>query len=340
MKNSLDEKKVILGLSGGVDSTTAALVLKEQGYEVIAFYFDALGKGREEAERMANSLGIKFIYEDVRDRFEDIVIGDFLKAYKEGRTPNPCIICNPMVKFKSLIDAADREGAKYIATGHYAGITKVDDTYFVCKGKNEKKDQSYMLYRLGQDVLSRLLLPLYDFENKDETRKMAEDFGMDNAKKKDSQDICFLEGSYVDFLEEKGVKCQKGNFVDKDGNVLGEHQGIHCYTIGQRKGLGIALGKPAFVTNIDCSCNQVTLGDNEDLFKTEVTSVDNIFNKFDANNLTAKTRYTQVPVEAEIVSVGEKVVTRFKEPVRAITPGQSIVFYDGDVVIGGGIIDF
>ena len=375
MKN----KKVVLGLSGGVDSTTAALLLQEKGYEVIGLYFDAMGKGREDAgavraEMAAKQLGIKFLYRDVSDIFREKVIGNFCSEYVCGRTPNPCIVCNPDVKFKTLLAAADEEGADWIATGHYAGTYQDPESeeWFIRRAKSEAKDQSYMLYRLGEDVISRLILPLNDAEDKEAVREIARKKALKNAEDKDSQEICFIEDgdNYKAFLRRNGCDLPKGDFVDADGNILGEHQGILHYTIGQRKGLGIALGKPAFVTGIDCEKNQVVLGENQDLFKTEVVSDGNIllgidFSQLaqqerearqadgesgearfmgiigfdDMSGITAKIRYAAKPAAASLKLLPDgKILATFEEPQRAPTPGQSIVFYQDDLVLGGGFI--
>lgn len=345
---NLDKNKIVLGLSGGVDSTSAALILREQGFEVIGFYFDINPlniEGRLKAEKCASDLGIKFIYKDVSKDFENIVIKNFCEEYKVGHTPNPCIVCNPNVKFKSLIEVANEEGAYYIATGHYAGIIQDDSTglYHLKMAKNIKKDQSYMMYRLGQDVLSRLILPLYDIDDKNETRELARRFNMKNSEDKDSQEICFVspDRTYIDFLADCGIKGKEGDFIDKEGNTLGKHKGIINYTIGQRKGLGIALGKPAFVTHINCEDNNITLGDNEDLFKSQVAAKDVFFvdpNRKDYSNISAKVRYTTLPAKCKLIVNPEEVVAIFDDPRRAPTPGQSIVFYDGDRVVGGAII--
>lgn len=375
MKN----KKVVLGLSGGVDSTTAALLLQEKGYEVIGLYFDAMGKGREDAgavraEMAAKQLGIKFLYRDVSDIFREKVIGNFCSEYVCGRTPNPCIVCNPDVKFKTLLAAADEEGADWIATGHYAGTYQDPESeeWFIRRAKSEAKDQSYMLYRLGEDVISRLILPLNDAEDKEAVREIARKKALKNAEDKDSQEICFIEDgdNYKAFLRRNGCDLPKGDFVDADGNILGEHQGILHYTIGQRKGLGIALGKPAFVTGIDSEKNQVVLGENQDLFKTEVVSDGNIllgidFSRLaqqerearqaagesgearslgiirfdDMSGITAKIRYAAKPAAASLKLLPDgKILATFEVPQRAPTPGQSIVFYQDDLVLGGGFI--
>lgn len=382
-KTKMRNKKVVLGLSGGVDSTTAALLLQEKGYEVIGLYFDAMGKGREDvgavrAEMAAKQLGIKFLYRDVSDIFREKVIGNFCSEYVCGRTPNPCIVCNPDVKFKTLLAAADEEGADWIATGHYAGTYQDPESeeWFIRRAKSEAKDQSYMLYRLGEDVISRLILPLNDAEDKEAVREIARKKALKNAEDKDSQEICFIEDGddYKAFLRRNGCDLLKGDFVDADGNILGEHQGILHYTIGQRKGLGIALGKPAFVTGIDSEKNQVVLGDNQDLFKTEVVSDGNIllgidFSRLaqqerearqadcgengedgearslgiigfdDTSGITAKIRYAAKPAAASLKLLPDgKILATFEEPQRAPTPGQSIVFYQDDLVLGGGFI--
>ena len=349
---TLSKTKVVLGLSGGVDSTSAALLLKEKGLEVIGFYFDVLGDnedGRAAAEDLAKRLDIPFIAKDVSADFESIVIDNFCKEYSCGRTPNPCTLCNPTVKFKQLIDVADEVGAYYIATGHYAKIREVEGAFYVEKGSNEKKDQSYMLYRLGQDVLRRLLFPLGEIQDKEQTRQMARDAALPNADNADSQEICFIDDkkdNHSQFIQRRGFAPKTGNFVDADGKVLGRHKGLLNYTIGQRKGLGIALGKPAFVVAMDSETGDVVLGDNADLFKTEVVSKDNYFVKDGkitlAEDITvlAKIRYAAKPSKAVLKQLNDsRILAVFEEPQRAATPGQSIVFYKDDVVIGGGIID-
>lgn len=347
----LDRNKVLLGLSGGVDSATAALLLKDKGFAVTGYYFDVAGnneKGKREAAAVAEQLGIYFIYEDVSADFGKIVIGNFIDEYLHGRTPNPCVMCNPNVKFKRLIERANEIGAYYIATGHYCRIAhdEADDKFYIRRAASEKKDQSYMLYRLGQEVLSRLIFPLGEFESKDITRNLARENSLQNAEKKDSQEICFISptDNYAEYIKRAGFSSAPGDFIDKNGKVLGRHQGILSYTIGQRKGLGIALGKPAFVTKIDYEKNTVTLGSNEDLFNREVISEDNVFaaypaETYDGKKVLAKVRYSAVPTEAVIKVDGKRIVTEFKDAQRAATPGQSVVFYDEDRVIGGGFIE-
>ena len=322
----LRKNKVLLGLSGGVDSATAALLLKEKGCEVVGYYFDVKGKneaGRASAEDVAKQLDIPLIYEDVSADFREIVIENFITEYLHGRTPNPCVLCNPNIKFKRLIRHADEIGAYYIATGHYCRILR-DETRqlsYIRRAVNDQKDQSYMLYRLGQDVLSRLIFPLGEFCSKEKTREVARDGKLSNADKKDSQEICFIEpeDNYVSYITAVGGTSAPGNFVDREGRVLGRHKGILHYTIGQRKGLGISLGKPAFVTEIRAARNEVVLGDNEELFACEVRSTNHIF------------------ADGNPAAYDGKTV--FAKPQRAMTPGQSIVFYDDDKLLGGGFIE-
>ncbi|MEG0157375.1 MAG: tRNA 2-thiouridine(34) synthase MnmA [Anaerovoracaceae bacterium] len=350
---NLDKKKVVLGLSGGVDSATAALTLKEQGYTVIGLYFDVRsnnGEGRAIAEQTAKEVGIEFVYKDVSQLFSDVVIQNFCDEYQCGRTPNPCIVCNPTVKFKTLMDEANRQGAYYMATGHYARVSRDEEKaqYFIQRGVNERKDQSYMLYRLPEEIVKRLILPLGAVEEKEQVREIARAHHLGNADRKDSQEICFIDDNYVDYLNRAGVHSQPGDFVDQEGKVLGQHQGLVHYTIGQRKGLGITFGKPVFVTKLDGETNQVTLGDNDALFTHEVRSTGNVFvgredgrlpEELEGAEIFAKVRYSAQPAKAVISSCGkDEICVTFSEKQRAATPGQSIVFYQNNHVIGGGFI--
>ena len=360
MEKPQKNNKVLLGLSGGVDSTAAALLLSEKGYEVTGYYFDVTGKnaaGAREAAGLAQKLGVAFIAEDVSAEFAQAVVKPFCEEYVAGRTPNPCVICNPLVKFRKLLEIAGKIGADHIATGHYARVFRDEESglFYPRIAANAAKDQSYMLYRLGQEALSRLIFPLGDFNDKEEIRQLARDFGLENAEKKDSQEICFLaEGEeHLDFIRDQGYEICPGDFTDSDGRVLGRHKGVAAYTVGQRKGLGLALGRPAYVTAIDAEQNRVVLGANDDLFKREVRAADCFFpgrppEYFAGRKLRAKVRYAAKPAEASFslereetkpgVVDDKKIIAIFAESQRAPAPGQSLVFYDGDVVVGGGII--
>lgn len=354
MTNLLDNK-IVLGVSGGVDSTAAALLLKKEGYDVTGLYFDISENNEEginKAKKVADEIGIDLIVKNVSKEFGDCVIGNFIDEYTNGRTPNPCIVCNPNIKFKILIETADEIGAKYIATGHYAqiGYSENQSCYTVKVPTNVKKDQSYMLYRLESEVIERIIFPLEKYESKEEIRNIARNMNMSNADDKDSQEICFIDDnkSYIDFLHENGIKNKKGNFIDRQGNILGQHQGVMNYTYGQRKGLGIALGKPVFVTDIDVKNNTVTLGENQDLFATDIVLQDVFFTATGSNKvpdfakdtkLKGKIRYSAPMANMIIKDESEGLVTvSFEEPQRAATPGQSLVIYKDNEVIGGGII--
>ena len=340
-------------MSGGVDSSVAADIIKSQGYETagaIMSLFGDEGSGKPEdiadAKRVADSLNISFYVFELGDDFKKYVISDFVEAYKNGLTPNPCIVCNKHIKFGSFIKKADELGFDYIATGHYAKVEFNETTgrYVVKKANDETKDQSYMLWTLSQEQLSRVLLPLGGL-SKDDARNVAREAGFDNADKHDSQDICFVpDGEYAAFIERWcGTKFPKGEFVNKAGEFIAEHKGLINYTIGQRKGLGIAAPAPYYVLKKDAETNKVILGSNDDLFLDTLEATD--VNFISINKLTeplkvkAKVRYKQKETEATIYPLENgdvKVV--FDQPQRAITPGQSVVFYDGDTVLGGGII--
>ena len=339
-------KKVLLGFSGGVDSSCAALILKNEGYEVHGLYFDVLAGGdvdaRQRAEMTADAIGISLRTVNVSERFEGQVIRPFCKAYSEGKTPNPCIICNPALKFAVLKENADMIDAEYIATGHYANIQRLNNFYYVTKAVNLNKDQSYMLCRLDQDILMRLLLPLGTFESKDQIREMARSFSLPNSETKDSQDICFLpDDDYKSFLREKGIAAKSGNFVSEDGTVYGPHCGHYCYTIGQRKGLGIALGKPAFVTGI-LSNGDVLLGSNEDLFRKNVYIENMHYCGLEAvkgGRFTAKLRYTKNEAECFLEPVADNcAILMFRDAQRAPTPGQEAVLYKEGRIVACGTI--
>lgn len=343
----MNKKHVILGLSGGVDSTAAALLLREQGYKVTGLYFDVLENncaGRQDAQRAADELDIPLVYRNVAGEFEQKIVDYFCNSYMSGETPNPCIKCNPEMKFRILAEEADKVGASHIATGHYA----ISMEGRIRRAKNHRKDQSYMLYRLPSAYVERLILPLGAIGSKDEVRNFVEKSGIFNAGKKDSQEICFVkDGGYLDFLRDRGRVSQPGPFLDIKGNEIGQHAGISNFTIGQRKGLGQTFGKPMFVVGFNLKENGVVLGEDEDLFRHIAVSEDHIFfgrggdvpDWVDGFTGTAKIRYSGEPTQCRLQRKGDgQVHTEFASPQRAITPGQSIVFYDEDLLVGGGYI--
>ena len=341
--------RILLGLSGGVDSTYAALALKEAGHDVeAAVLMMHEYTSIDEAQESADSLGIPLHVIDVRDEFEKIVKSNFVSEYTNARTPNPCVVCNSEVKFFYLLKYATENGFDRIATGHYAGIKKFSEKdgeyYAVCRGADAKKDQTYMLWTLSQDVLKHVELPLGGL-TKAEAREIAAQMCFPMAARKDSQDICFVpDGDYAAFIEKMTGKAPVGgDFIDREGRVLGRHKGQLHYTIGQRKGLGIALGRPAFVVEKSAEHNTVTLGENEDLFgKRLVAKNINLipFDKMDAPmKLLAKARYRHEAAFARVEQIdADTLAVEFDEPQRAICQGQSLVLYDGDYVVGGGII--
>lgn len=348
-------------MSGGVDSSVAAVLLMEQGYEVSGATFKLfenedigiIEKTRtccsledvQDAKSVAQRLGFRHDVFNFGIQFQNDVILPFAEAYMNGETPNPCIECNRSIKFEKFLQRALLLEHDYIATGHYARIEKNQEgRYLLKKALDETKDQSYALYTMTQEELSRTLFPLGPLR-KTEIRKIAEEKGFINAKKPDSQDICFVkDGDYAGFLEKTlGVQGKDGDFVDAKGVKIGRHQGIIHYTIGQRKGLGKTFGKPMYVLKIDNEKNQVTLGDNEELFSDNLrvgnVNLISLENLKEPMEVSVKTRYTQPEVPATIYPSTEGTIfIKFKNKQRAITPGQAAVFYQGDVVVGGGKI--
>ena len=353
--------KIVVGLSGGVDSSVAAHLLKEAGHEVIGVTMQIWQEEEnsiqeenggccglsavEDARRVAQMLGIPYYVMNFRSEFKKDVIDYFVAEYMAGRTPNPCIACNRYVKWESLYHRARAIGADGIATGHYSRIVKLENgRYALQKSITDAKDQTYALYNLTQEQLEHTLMPVGAY-SKEEIRKLAEEIGLLVANKPDSMEICFVpDNDYAGFIEEyTGREFSEGNFVNTAGEVLGKHKGIIHYTVGQRKGLGIALGARTFVKEIRPETNEVVLASNEELFsdvlyasRINFMSIETLQQPME---VMAKIRYNHKGAKATIELVEEDVVkVTFAEPQRAITPGQAVVWYDGDIVVGGGTI--
>ena len=351
----------MIAMSGGVDSAVAALLMQQQGFAVTGVTMRLFCDGEpfppannttnditpdiRDARAVAERLGIPHLVCRLEKTFCDRVVDDFIRTYLDGGTPNPCIICNKTIKFGALIDFAKANGLEYAATGHYARICEQDGRYLIRCAIDEKKDQSYMLWSLSQDVLARVKLPLGELTKAD-VRKIAAAHGFESANRKDSQDICFLpDGNYADFIRRyTGHVPAPGKFVDREGNVLGDHPGMLHYTIGQRKGLGIALGRPMYVCDKNAVTGDVVLCDDEQLYNRTLTAKSINFIPFDTltapMRVQAKIRYAHKAAPATVYPTGESTVrVEFDEPQRAIARGQSVVFYDGDLLVGGGIIE-
>lgn len=356
--------RVLLGMSGGIDSTVSAMLLLEQGYEVVGVTFRTYDSIKEsclarekgccsiesimEAKHNAERMGFEHHIVDFRDTFKDCVIRNFIDEYMVGRTPNPCVLCNSHIKWGEMLRVADELGCDYVATGHYAQIKERNGHLYLANAIDTHKDQTYFLWMLTEDNLRRTIFPLGGL-TKDKVREIARLHGYETlATKKESQEICFVtDNDYRAFLRDNVPdyedKVRAGKYIDASGRELGMHRGFANYTIGQRKGLGVALGHPAYVTKIDAARNEVTLGTNEDLLSTSLTASHMRIRDIDAlhanPHVQARIRYRSTPVEATLSDLtdGEGRLT-FNTPVWGVTPGQSVVLYQEDLLVGGGII--
>jgi len=361
----MNKNRVMVAMSGGIDSSIAALLLREQGYEIVGAtlrIWDYLSEGCEEKETgccsmeaifeakdFCESIGAEHHIIDIRENFKKSVVQNFIDEYLEGRTPNPCVVCNPLIKWGEILKKADEFDCYYVATGHYSRIGENNGRFFLTRGADESKDQTYVLWQLSQEQIQRTLFPLGDYL-KDDVKKMAAEKGYVRlSKKRESQEVCFIpDNDYRGFLKKRvgGLeeKVNGGLYVDAEGKKLGTHNGYPFYTIGQRKGLNIALGHPAFVLDIDKETNTVTLGKRDDLLSSKVI-VSN-FNGLkyqelkEGQELDVKIRYNTKPAPCRVTSVQDGIIElEFKEPVSAPTPGQSAVFYESGDVVGGGLIE-
>ena len=350
----MEEKRVLLGMSGGVDSSVSALLLKEEGYDVIGTTMELFAGSSccntntyIDAKNVCNQIGIPHFIYNFKEEFKKYVINDFINCYANCLTPNPCIECNKFMKFGLMYEKAKELGCEYIATGHYAK-TEYSEKYgrwVLKKSKAGKKDQSYVLWNIPKELIEYVVFPLADFESKDEIRKIAREHNLKTANKPDSEDICFVpDGNYKRFLEENSeLKPKKGNIVHVNGKVLGKHNGLYNYTIGQRKGFGISYKEPLFVVGFNKEKNEVIVGEKEYIYKKEMIVKDINLLLIDSleepMKVSVKTRYSSVEENAIIEMIDDNTIkVVFENPVARITPGQSAVFYLGDIVFGGGKI--
>lgn len=347
----MENKKVLLGMSGGVDSSVSALLLKKQGYEVIGItleMFDNNSNVSLDAKKVCEQLNIPHYAFSCKNDFKKHVIDDFIACYSNCKTPNPCIECNRYIKFGYMYEKAKELDCNYIATGHYAKneYNKEYDRWVIKKSNAGNKDQTYVLWNIPKEVIEHIIFPLANFENKEQIRQIAREADLEVANKPDSEDICFIpNGNYKEFLEKNSdIKPKTGNIVNSNGEVLGKHTGLYNYTIGQRKGLGIAYKVPLFVLGFNKVKNEVIVGEEKELYKREIQVsninlllIDKIDNPIEVD---VKTRYSTKSAKATIIQDGNNIKVTFEEPQRAITPGQSAVFYIDDIVLGGGKICF
>lgn len=349
----MENKKVLLGMSGGVDSSVSALLLKKEGYEPLGITLELFAGSSccnintyIDAKNVCKTIGIPHFTYNCKEQFKDYVINDFIDCYANCRTPNPCIECNKYMKFGIMWEKAKELGCNYIATGHYAK-TEYSEKYgrwVLKKSQAGKKDQSYVLWNIPKELIEHVLFPLADFTDKEQIREIARENDLKVANKPDSEDICFVpDGNYKKFLENNSdIKPKKGNIVNSKGEILGKHIGLYNYTIGQRKGLGISYKVPLFVLGFNKEKNEVIVGEEKELYKKEITVTDInllLVDKIEEPmEVDVKTRYSSKVAKAKIEQDGENIKVTFDEPQRAITPGQSAVFYVEDIVLGGGKI--
>ena len=359
----MQKERVLMAMSGGIDSSVAAMLLLEQGYELVGCTFRTFDSMREsclkkekgccsvdsimEAKHLAEQLHFEHHIVDFRQTFRDSVIRNFVEEYKAGRTPNPCVICNSHIKWGVLLKTAAEYGCSRIATGHYDRIASADGHWYLKRAADTQKDQTYFLWMLTEDNLKRTIFPLGDL-TKNEVREIARQHGFEQlSQKRESQEICFIpDNDYRRFLTEEGCSPEEGNYLSADGRIVGQHRGYMFYTIGQRKGLGIALGEPAFVTGINAETNEVTLGRHDDLYTHTVYLRNGRFLRDVTRPVMAQIRYRSMPTEA-MVQIEKPMTTNsqssafslhFTEPVWAVTPGQSCVIYQDDLLVGAGLI--
>ncbi len=357
----MSKEKVVVGMSGGVDSSVAAYLLLKAGYDVVGVTMQIWQdedleiqsakagccglSAVDDARRVSNKLGIPYYVMNFKEEFKDSVIDYFVEEYQKGNTPNPCIACNRYVKWESLLDRSLGIGADYIATGHYAKVIQLDNgRYTLEKSVTSEKDQTYALYNLTQDQLARTLMPVGEY-TKDEIREIAKEIDLRIHNKPDSQEICFIpDNNYAKFITEyTNEESREGNFVNPDGKVIGKHKGIINYTIGQRRGLNLSMGHPVFVLAIRPETNEVVIGNSDEVYSSKLLA--NKLNFMSIPDLdgemevTGKIRYSHKGSKCKIRKVDQDIIECvFDEPQRAITPGQAVVFYDGDIVVGGGTI--